>query len=242
MDGLNYKQIKRRKIYEEVAEVLVEMIKSGELKPGDKLDSVEKLATNFQVGRSAIREALTALRAMGLIEMKHGEGTYVREFDSKMLSLPVYTALLMKKEDLKNLLEVRKILEVGAVETAALRRSQDDLLEMEKSLTDMKQAIGNEDLGEQADLHFHLSIAKASKNELLLSLMNNVSEMMVEAMRETHRIWLYSEESTWEWLYEQHKKIYEAIKNKDPLKAKESMLEHLLNVEKVSQNFFHDCK
>ncbi len=70
---MEYKRIKPKKIYEEVAETLLENIKEGSLKPGDRLDSVQQLAENFQVGRSAIREALSALRAMGLLEMKQGK-------------------------------------------------------------------------------------------------------------------------------------------------------------------------
>ena len=65
-NGLQYKQIKPKKIYEEVAEALHEMIRTGQLKPGDKLESVQQLAENFQVSRSATREALSALKAMGL--------------------------------------------------------------------------------------------------------------------------------------------------------------------------------
>lgn len=71
---MKYKQIKTKKIYEEVAEALLESIKSGELEPGDKLDSVQALADSFQVSRSAVREALSALKAMGMVEMKQGKG------------------------------------------------------------------------------------------------------------------------------------------------------------------------
>ena len=101
---MKYKQIKPKKIYEEVAETLHEAIRNGALKPGDKLDSVQQLAENFQVGRSAIREALSALKAMGLIEMKQGEGTYVKQFEAKNIKFPLSTAMLMNKEDVKNLL------------------------------------------------------------------------------------------------------------------------------------------
>ena len=73
---------KTKKIYEEVAEAIYEMIRTGQLKPGDKLDSVQQLAENFNVGRSAIREALSALKAMGLIEMRqekeHMSGSLIR--------------------------------------------------------------------------------------------------------------------------------------------------------------------
>ncbi|WP_404332427.1 FadR/GntR family transcriptional regulator [Mesobacillus maritimus] len=238
---MNYQQIKPRKIYEQVAEAILEMIKSGQLKPGEKLDSVQQIAENFQVGRSAVREALSALRAMGLVEMHQGEGTYVREFDSKMLSLPVHAAVLMKKADVKNLLEVRRILEVGAVEAAALRWTAGQLVEIKEALEQMKQA-NDEELGEEADFRFHLAIAKASQNELLISLMNNVSEMMVRTMRETRRLWLYSEKSTLGRLNQGHQSIYNAIEQRDGVMAQKLMLTHLQCVEVVLMKYFNEIE
>jgi GntR family transcriptional regulator, transcriptional repressor for pyruvate dehydrogenase complex len=236
---LNYKRIKPRKIYEEVAEALIDMIKSGQLKSGDKLESVQQLAENFQVGRSAVREALSALRAMGLVEMHQGEGTYVREFDSKMLSLPVYIAVLMKKEDVKNLLEVRRILEVGAVQAAAARRTDEQLSEIKEALDQMETA-NDQELGEEADFRFHMAIAKASLNELLIGLMNNVSEMMVTTMRETRRLWLYSEKSTLDRLWKEHQQIYQAIEAQDGTEAQNLMLGHLQSVEEVLMKYFDE--
>lgn len=235
---MNYKRIKARKIYEEVAEALVEMIKNGDLNPGDKIESVNQLAENFSVSRSAVREALSALRAMGLIEMKQGEGTYIRQFDSSMLQIPIYAAVLMKKEDIKNLLEVRKILEVGVVESAAKKRTAEDLIDIKKALDEMEVATGDEELGEKADFNFHMAIAKASHNDLLINLMNNVSEMMVTTMRETRRLWLFSKHSTWERLYQEHKMIFEAIESQNVEAAKETMLNHLLKVEKILFEYF----
>lgn len=236
---MNYKRIKPRKIYEEVAEALIDMIKSGQLKSGDKLESVQQLAENFQVGRSAVREALSALRAMGLVEMHQGEGTYVREFDSKMLSLPVYIAVLMKKDDVKNLLEVRRILEVGAVLAAAERRTDEQLAEIKEAL-DQMEAANDQELGEEADFRFHMAIAKASQNELLIGLMNNVSEMMVTTMRETRRLWLYSEKSTLDRLWNEHQQIYQAIEAQDGSEAQKLMLDHLQSVEEVLMNYFDE--
>ncbi|MCP1157250.1 FadR family transcriptional regulator [Bacillus infantis] len=217
------------------------MIKSGELKPGDKLASVQQLAENFQVGRSAVREALSALRAMGLVEMHQGEGTYIREFESNMLTLPVYTAMLMKKADVKNLLEVRRILEVGAVSAAAERRTVEQLAEIESALEQMKKA-SDEELGEEADFQFHMAIAKASQNDLLISLMNNVSEMMVTTMRETRRIWLYSTEKALGRLTLEHQSIYESIRDQDGPRAKQLMLDHLHSVEEVLMKYMNEME
>lgn len=234
---MNYKTIKKRKIYEEVSEALVEMIQTRQLNPGDKLDSVQQLAENFQVGRSAVREALSALRAMGLIEMRQGEGTFVKEFDSTILNLPIHTSILMKKGDLKNLLEVRKILEVGAVEIAAERRTAENLAEIKKALLNMLNAEGDEDLGDQADLDFHIAIAKAANNQLLINLMNHISEIMVSTMKETRKLWLYSTKSSWERLNQDHQNIYDAIESGDKEIAKQLMYNHLNNVEKVLEDY-----
>lgn len=233
MTALEYKKIKPRKIYEQVAEELLLSIKNGDLKPGDKLDSVWQLAENFQVGRSAIREALSALRAMGLIEMRQGEGTFVREFDPSMISLPITTAVLMKKEDIENLLEVRKVLEVGASGAAASKRTEEDLINMKNILEKMMNSVGDEELGEKADFQFHLAVAKASQNPLLVGLMNNVGEMMLQSMRETRRVWLYSKETTSQRLYDEHMQIYKAIEAMDVRRAQDLMISHLMSVEAV---------
>ena len=236
---MQYKKIKPKKIYEEVAEAIYEMIRSGQVKPGDKLDSVQQLAENFQVGRSAIREALTSLRALGLVEMKQGEGTYVKEFETEQITFPLSTAILMNKEDIAQLLEVRKIIEIGTAAAAAKKRTTEHLGMMEKALDEMKSAKGDEALGEIADLQFHFALADAAQNPLLLSLMNHVSGLMGETMKETRRVWLFSKQTTVERLYEEHKDIYEAIKEQDEERARKCMLVHLENVEAVLQKYFH---
>jgi GntR family transcriptional regulator, transcriptional repressor for pyruvate dehydrogenase complex len=236
-----YKKIKPKKIYEAVAEAIYEMIRSGQLKSGDKLDSVQQLAENFQVGRSAIREALTSLRAMGLVEMKQGEGTYVQEFEKDQITFPLSTAILMNKEDIAQLLEVRKIIEIGTAAAAAKKRTSQHLTMIEMALEEMKSAQGDETLGEKADLQFHFALAAAAQNPLLLSLMNHVSGLMGETMKETRRVWLFSKQTTVERLYNEHKDIYEAIKEQDEEKASKFMLVHLENVEAILQKYFQSA-
>lgn len=232
MIPLEYKSIKPKKIYEEVSEAILSMIKDGTLKPGDKLLSVHQLAEQFQVGRSAVREALSALRAMGLIEMKQGEGTYVKNFDASSLKTSLNQTLLMKQEDIVNLLEVRKVLEVGAVRAAASRRTEENLKNMKHWLDEMKRSARDEKAGEQADFRFHMGIAEASHNSILLELMNHVSGMIAEAIGETRHILLYGEQTTAERLFlEEHQKIYDLVVEQDVEGAQKAMLEHLTNVE-----------
>jgi GntR family transcriptional repressor for pyruvate dehydrogenase complex len=209
------------------------MIKNGTLKPGDKLLPVHQLAEQFQVGRSAVREALSALRAMGLIEMKQGEGTYVRNFDPSSLTKSLNNKLLMKKEDILNLLEVRKVLEVGAVRAAAAKRTEANLQNMKQRLDEMAKSIGDEKAGEKADFHFHMGIAESSHNNILLELMNHVSEMIAETIGESRRIILYGEQTTSERLLEEHQSIYDAVLKQDVELAQQAMLDHLTNVEHI---------
>ncbi|KHF28372.1 HTH-type transcriptional regulator LutR [Anoxybacillus sp. BCO1] len=169
--------------------------------------------------------------------MKQGEGTYVREFDPAMLSFPISAAVLMNKEDVAHLLEVRKLLEVGAAGVAAKRRTDEDLRAMQSALTQMREAIGDEELGEKADFLFHMAIASATKNPLLVSLMNNVSGMMMETMRETRRIWLFAKQATTEQLLEDHIAIFEAIREQNAELAQERMKDHLGHVEKVLSDY-----
>ncbi len=239
---MEYKKIKPKKIYEEVADTLQEAISSGKLKPGTKLESVQQLAENFQVGRSAIREALTALKAMGLIEMRQGEGTYVKEFEAEDLNFQIAKAMLMNQQDVKHLLEVRKIIETGAAATAAKKHNSDNLLKMEAALNGMKGALGNEELGETSDLQFHLAISEATQNPMLTKLLLQVSDLMQETMKETRRITLFSKEKSTERLYNEHLAIYEAIVAGNEEAARSALLLHLNNVEETLETFFEETQ
>ncbi|MFF5996419.1 FadR/GntR family transcriptional regulator [Lysinibacillus sp. KU-BSD001] len=231
-----YKKIKTKKIYEEITDMLLHSIRSGELKPGDRLDSVEQLAEQLQVSRPAVREALSALKAMGLIEMKQGSGTFVKETPKQEIIFPY--APQLTKQNIEHLLEVRKILEVGTAGYAAKNRTEEDLTTLEIILEQMKHAHGNEELGEKTDFQFHSAIAKASQNPMLVNLLNQVSETMIEAMRETRRIWLYSKITTSEQLFEEHMSIYVAIKEGNELLAQQCMDLHLENVRATLIQYF----
>ncbi|WP_283778927.1 FadR/GntR family transcriptional regulator [Peribacillus frigoritolerans] len=226
-----YKKIKPKKIYEEVSDELYEMIRSGSLKPGEQLDSIQQLAENFQVGRPAIREALSALSSMGLIEIKQGEGTFVKTFDPAIMNHPLSAALLMDQDNIKHLLEVRKILESGTAEVAAKKRTEENLIELKDMLFNMDKVSDDEELSDKADISFHVAVANASQNELLITLMNHVSELMTEKMRDIRRVALYSEEMTLKQLYQQHVRIYDAIVAQDEDGARNAMLFHLQSVE-----------
>lgn len=228
--------IKTKKIYEEITDHIINRVKQGELVSGDRLESVEKLAEAFDVSRSAVREALSGLRAMGLVEMRQGEGTFITSFDASSFSLPAVTALIMKRNDLKELAQVRRMLEIGTVGLAAENRTESDLDSLYEALKLMPNAKGERELGEQADLAFHLAIAEATQNKMLMNLQKSVADITLESMRETRRVVLYTEDGV-DRLYREHEQIYNAIKNQDIEKAQAAMRHHLVLVEEVLSEY-----
>lgn len=230
------KHIRPKKIYEKISDMIIEKVKNGELKPGNALDSVEKTAKMYDVSRSSVREAISSLRAMGLVETRQGEGTFITSFDASSFSLPVSTALIMQKKDIKELTVIRRLLEVGTVSLAAKSRTEEDLKNLEKSLTLMKDTEGKGLLGENADLQFHQDIAKATHNDMLINLTSSVSDATLESMRETRRLILYSEESM-SRLYKEHLRIFQAIKDGNAELAEKAMQDHLVAVENVLTEF-----
>ncbi|MER1985482.1 MAG: FadR/GntR family transcriptional regulator [Solibacillus sp.] len=236
---MQYKKVTTKKKYEEVCELLHEKIRNGELKPGDRLDSVEHLAEQIEVSRSAIREALAALKAMGLIEIKQGSGTFVKQLSEQKLKLPLSTSIITNRHSIPHLLELRKIIEVGTAASAAKNRTQQDLKRLEELLLIMQDVQGDAEIGDEADFNFHLAIATASQNPLLTNLLTQVSGLMMETMRETRRIWLFSEQSAREQLYEEHMQIFFAIKQQNVSLAEITMASHLSNVEKILMQYFN---
>jgi GntR family transcriptional repressor for pyruvate dehydrogenase complex len=230
-------KLSKSKIYEEIAEQIKGNILSGKLVPGEKLPSSKELAERFQVGMSTVREALSALKAMGLIETRQGEGSFVKQIKSADLIMPTFSSLLMNKQTLTDLLEARKALEVSNAAIAAEKRTQEDLQNLNDILSVMSSSLGDETIGEQSDVKFHLTLAGATHNAIMVRLLETISEQMEAAIRETRRLYMYGNQSVSKQLWVEHKEIYEAIRLGDAMMAQEKMKQHLFHVERVLSPF-----
>ncbi|RXT13529.1 FadR/GntR family transcriptional regulator [Ammoniphilus sp. CFH 90114] len=220
-----------KKSYEIIAEELQRIIESGVYKPGDKIDTIENLAKEYHVGRSTIREALSQLKARGLVESRQGGGTYVTN-PIPTIS-PFHDIPTSNTMELTQLLQVRKILEVGCIELAAELRTTSHIEELERILHQMKDAIGNEEISQVYDVNFHLAIAKATQNPLLQSMMEGISTVMIRTIRDTRKLWLYSKKESADRLFEEHHRMLQAIIQRDSNSAVTVMREHLSKVESV---------
>jgi len=224
------KPIKTKKIYEQIVDQIGLLVAEGQLKPGDRLPSERELVERFQVSRASIREAISALEMMGLIEVRAGEGTYIRQVNIDSVVAPLAWMLFIEKDTDLELYEVRKILEVQAAGIAAERAQEDEIRVMYEALEVMRMDLEIDRLGEEADYHFHFAIARATHNKILIRLMNTISDTMQKTLKSS-RSKLYGDRNTPERLYQEHCSLYEAIKNHNVLEAQQLMLDHLVGVE-----------
>jgi GntR family transcriptional repressor for pyruvate dehydrogenase complex len=229
--SVELKPIKTKKIYAEIVDQIKQLILDGHIKPGDKLPSERHLVESFRVSRASIREALSALEMMGLLEVRTGEGAYIRQLQADSMVASLTWALSMEKGSVLELLEVRKMIEVQAAGYAAERITNNELEELKLILNSMRMnlpKIGS--IGEKADHSFHYNIAKATHNKITIRLMDTISDHLQHLIR-TSRSKLYEGKYTPEILYEEHVKILLALKRRDADKAREEMLSHLEGVE-----------
>ena len=191
--GMEVTRLTKRNHYEEIAEQIKLLITSGKLKVGDKLPSTKEMSEQFGVGRSTTREALSALKAMGWIEIRQGGGCRVISSSPAELMFPELQTLRSNRETLLELLEVRQSLEVSNAAIAAQKRTEADLSDMNKLILDMEHSVGDDLEGERTDLLFHLTLAKATHNRIMVQLFESITNQMEMAIREIRRAELYVE-------------------------------------------------
>jgi len=227
-------KIETPKGHELVAEDILRRIREEEWVPGKRLPSVVELAEAYGVGRSTIREAVSALKAMGWLDVRHGGGTFVK---AELPNEAKHGAdlLFQGADSLIELLEVRRTLEIGAASLAAERRTSEDVEKLRGLIGTMESCMDRNDTseGERADADFHMAIASASGNSLLMQLMQSISGRFAGSIRQTRELWFYREQATAARLLAEHRLIFEAIESRDKQRATELVSEHLSKVEQV---------
>lgn len=222
-----FQPIRTKKIYEEIVTQIKSLILEGKLKPGDKLMSERELAEQLQVGRSAVREAFRALEAMRIVEIKPGEGTYVRQVNPDYLVEAMSLLLSSKDHTTKELMELRKILEGECAYLAALRRTKSDLELMKQQLAEQRKQVEKGHLGYASDMSFHFAIYKATGNSLIFKLMSTLKDTVQHALQEVLHELMLMEPTIPQKLHHEHLTVYQAIEKGDPEAAREAMHKHL---------------
>lgn len=168
----------KTRLYEEIVKQIMDRIKSGELKPGDRLPTERDLALQLNVSRTAIREALRSLEIIGVIDSKVGSGTFIKEMSLDTL-MDSFASVLSKNERLIiELIEVRLLLEVEIAKLAARRIDENKIRTIEKSLVLMENEIEEGGLGIKGDNAFHNELANAADNLAMTSILNLCGELL----------------------------------------------------------------
>lgn len=227
---MTFQQIRPQKGSEIVLQQIKMQIETGTYAPGSKLPTVVELAASFQVGRSTVREALSGLKAIGWVDIRHGGGTFVTN------PLPIDSSSLFDQgQTLQEVQEVRRFIEAGCASLAASRRTEGNLTALRQILSTMEASLENEEESEQADIRFHLEIAKASHNSLMIGMMESLTERLQQSMKASRRLWFFAERASAEKLLHEHRDIVDAIETKDEQLAAEKMSQHIHKVDQVIQ-------
>ncbi|APH15864.1 bacterial regulatory s, gntR family protein [Clostridium sporogenes] len=220
-----FSPIKNTRVYEKAIEQIKEMIVEGTFKKGDKLPSEREMAESLQISRTSIREALRELEIMGLIESRQGDGNFVKSSFENNLLKPLSTIFLLKESNSDEILELRQIIERGSVVLAAERITDEELEEMELLVEDSLKSDFKDQLVD-VDIAFHYKIAQASKNFLILSILNAISFLIEAFIKDIRKNVITKKENT-DMLIKQHRDILSALRGHDPIAAEKAMLSHL---------------
>lgn len=220
--------IERRRVSDQIMDEIKKRIKSGEYAPNTKLPSENELAKLFNVSRVPVREALSALAAHGIVEAQHGEGSWVRPFPIENI-INKHLIETITFDRILNLLETRIILETQAASLAAERYKDVDLAKM----YDAQEILFNElddpeKVSDEADFNFHKSIFQSTHNEVLIEVLNNLSDIYYQAMKTSLSINPRIQGKK-KQVYEEHQAILRAISMRDSRQAEEMMRVHLEN-------------
>ena len=218
--------IKSTRIYEEIVRQVKAMIADGKLKGGDRLPPERDLAEKFVVSRTSVREALRALESLGLVEIRPGEGTFVRQVSIDALIEPLALLMVSQREATVELFEARRLLEPSLAALAAARATPDEIQEMERILEEQAREIDAGRTGLAQDAQFHAAIGTAAHNRAITRIAHAIMDLLSQSREESLNTPGRPTRS-----HEDHRRVLAAISRHDSEGARKAMLEHLEAVE-----------
>ena len=217
-----------KRLFETVTRSIAHRIHSDEWPPGTRLPSERTLAEDFSVSRSCIREAIHTLAQQQIVETRRGAGTYVSEPDESALSTRLAQVIPLKTQRLAEIFEVRRIIEPHLAARAAQHITPKQLVHLKLLVYEQeKRALEGENT-EDLDQEFHLCIAEASENRILLSVVKNLTAILTESRTQALQTEGRSRASVIT-----HMGIIDALESRDGAAAEKAMRLHLETVEKI---------
>lgn len=212
-----------------VIKKIKEMLHSGELQPGMKLPAERKLAEEFCVGRTHVRNALQKLEFYGIVKTFPQSGSIVAHLKIQALEGLITDVLKIDRYDFRSLVETRVLLEVQAIRLSAINRSQHDIEAMEAALTDYMEH-SDDKLKVEKDFIFHRKIVQGSHNPVLASMLLIITPDILRYYNQHHACREHNEDVVVE-----HQQMINYIRLQQPDKAEEVMRRHLSNIMEFSR-------
>jgi len=230
------KEIGGKSVVEQIVDNITNAIINGELKPGDKIPTENELCTSMGVGRNSVREAIKILGAYGVINIKRAEGTFVtQDYDSKML-FPVLYGIILQKDSANQIVELRKIIDVGILQLALDKMDSESLQKAEEVMKDLEQKIVATNVKAsdifEADIAFHKVLADITQNALLGGICFYVDQITSKSrIKAIEKI--LNEDATEQFLL-MHKEMLRVLKEKNRTEINEVVEKHYRYWEKVN--------
>lgn len=222
-----FKTVRKKRVYQEIASRIEQFILT-KLQPGDRLPGERELAQMLGVSRSSLRDALLRLEVVGLIESRQGLPTVVREVSADALIRPLAKVIAHKRHLIEELLDFRAMLEPRLAERAARYATPEEIARMTEILDQQKSKVRNGKLAIEEDSKFHDAIAKASRNSVVLKVL----DVVMDLLKETRARSLQTKGRPPKSLAG-HRRIIAAIKRHDPKAAEEAMRQHIHDIENL---------
>ena len=214
--------VARESVVSTVARRLLDQLTTGKVAPGTRLPSERQLAATLEVGRSAVREALAALDLLGIVDIRPGSGTYLRGSSSDLLPRTINWGLMLGQPRTHDLVEMRQHLEVLSAELAAERATDEDIAALAERVEQMRGSVGDVAAFVDADVAFHLEVARAARNSVLSDILHSIRELLHVWVQRTSHDRPAAEASLVE-----HTAVFQAIARRDPSAARTTMQEHM---------------
>jgi DNA-binding FadR family transcriptional regulator len=213
-------QAPRRKLAETVAQQILDAIR--DLEPGTRLPPERELTKQLGVGRSTVREALNGLAMIGVVEIRHGQGVFVTG-DPAQVSEPSAVTSALERGVTHEFIEARLIVEVEVARLAARRRTDEDLARLSAALVEQEARLrGDLDALVDVAASFNVLLAAAAHNEVLAAMIQSFVSLMVERGPR-----VYSLEGFGEWDLQEHRGLFDAVRDRDGERAARLMREHI---------------
>jgi GntR family transcriptional repressor for pyruvate dehydrogenase complex len=226
-----YKRIQSERLYQQVVQQIEQSIVQGGLKVGERLPPERELGERFGVSRTAVREAVKALREKGLVQSDPGRGTFITNGTSRAVRNSLHLMVRMGRSNASDdLVQVREILEPEIAALAAKHVTPEQLASLQKAIDVMDVALNDADGFVEADLGFHLTLAEATKNAIIPALIDSIIDLLRE-----QRKGIFSTKGGPQRGQFHHKRILKAVTHHDSVAARNAMRAHLAQVRQDSR-------